>query len=304
MSGKLWGAFIALIVLTQTSVAGHVERRQLTSNALSRDLTYLVYVPDGYQEHSESLPVLYLLHGAGGDENSWVTDGDIIETADTLIAAGAIPPTLIVMPGCRACWWIDGAKDKAETAFFTELEPHVKSNFRTVVGRSGRLIAGLSAGGYGALRYALKYPERFAAAAALSPAIYADLPPDKSAARRQPPFLDAGGAFDPATWKALNYLTILPAYLGQPARVPIYFVSGDKDDYGIARETTVAFNQLNARQPALTELRLVDGGHSWAVWSRAIGDAMRYMYGFVPKPKPVARALTQPVLRATTTTLR
>ena len=274
-------------------MAGEIERYHVQSRALGRDLPYLVYIPKGHAATAAKLPVLYLLHGAGGDENAWVEDGQILATADKLIAEQAIPPTLIVMPGCRACWWIDGVKDKAETAFWTELEPAVRSRFRTIEGRSGRLIAGLSAGGYGALRYALKYPERFAAAAVLSPAIYADVPPENSSARRQSPFMGVSG-FDTATWKTLNYPSLLPAYLAQPLRVPIYLVSGDHDDYGIAFETALAFKQIYARQPALAELRVVDGGHSWAVWSNAIANAMRYMYRFVPS-SVIANAGTTPL---------
>ena len=63
--------------------------------------------------------------------------------------------------------------------------------------------------------------------------------------------------FDTATWKTLNYPSLLPAYLAQPLRVPIYLVSGDHDDYGIAFETALAFKQIYARQPALAELRVV-----------------------------------------------
>ncbi len=82
--------------------------------------------------------------------------------------------------------------------------------------------------------------------------------------------------------RAGRYPSLLPAYLAQPLRVPIYLVSGDHDDYGIAFETALAFKQIYARQPAIAELRVVDGGHSWAVWLGAIAGAMRYMYRFVP----------------------
>src|SRR5262249_1077190 len=145
--------------------AGELRREEYFSPILGRSVNFVVYAPDGYDGGRLSYPVLYLLHGAGGDENSWIERGHIKEQVDDLIVPGQIPPTLIVMPGCRGCWWVDGAKEKAESWFWTELLPTVAARYRTIEKREGRLIAGLSAGGYGSVRFALKYPSRIAAAA-------------------------------------------------------------------------------------------------------------------------------------------
>jgi enterochelin esterase-like enzyme len=248
-------------------------------------MTFTIYVPDGYHTSGLHYPVLYLLHGAGGDENAWVEHGGIRERADRLIASGAIPPTLIVMPGCRACWWIDGAKDQAETAFWSDLVPSVASSYRTIETRGGRLVAGLSAGGYGAIRFAMKHPDRIAAIAALSPAIYAATPPANSSARSQPPFLDAAGAFSQASWTALNYPNLTGGYFAQQQRVPFYLVSGDRDGFGIAFETALLFKVMFGQQPDVTKLRIVDGDHNWQVWANALDEAMVYMYGFASRPE-------------------
>jgi enterochelin esterase-like enzyme len=283
IAGLLFAAALTAL-FSAAAAAGELTTTHFYSATLGRDLKYVTYLPTGYETSNRNYPVLYLLHGAGGNERTWADEGHIVDTVDQLIAAREIPPTLIVMPGCTASWWIDGAKDRTETSFWSDLEPHVRSHLRTINGRSGRLIAGLSAGGYGALRYALKYPERFAAAAALSPAIYSDAPPGISSARRNPPFLSAAGSFDPAAWKALNYPTVLPSYLAQPVRVPLYLMSGEQDEYGIAAEIRLAYNKIHLHQAGLIEMRVVQGGHTWAVWSAAIADALRYMYRYVPAP--------------------
>jgi enterochelin esterase-like enzyme len=264
--------------------AGELEKHTFTSQVLGRDLSYVVYTPAGYAHSTAALPVLYLLHGARDNELSWVDKGSIAETADRLIASGAIPPALIVMPGCTASWWIDGAKEHAETMFWNELEPDVRARYRSINGRSGRLIAGLSAGGFGAFHYTLKHPDRFAAAAILSPAICADTPPPQSTARVLPPFLSAEGSFELESWRRQNYPALLPAYLAQSVRVPIYLVSGLQDEFGIAAETTRVYDILRASQPMLTKMQMVPGGHSWTVWSAVIADAMTYMFQFVPRP--------------------
>lgn len=279
-------ALLALVVglLGTQALAGDLKRDSFASVQLRRDMPYWVYLPDGYDATKWRYPVLYLLHGAGGDESAWIEHGLIKEKADRLIARGDIPPTLIVMPGCRGCWWIDGAKDKAESAFWKDLVPTITRRYRTIESRRGRVIAGLSAGGYGTIRFALKYPGRVAAVAALGPAIYQVSPPADSSARIQPPFQDSKGAFSETSWRANNYPNLIERYFSQSARVPFYLVSGDNDRFGIAFETMEFYKRLYARQPELSELRIVDGDHSWDVWSSSIDNAMRYLFRHAAAP--------------------
>ena len=278
------GLAALLAVLVPAGQASEIRRHSLQSAALAREFNYLVYIPDGYETAMAHYPVLYLLHGAGGDENSYAASGSIKETADRLIEAKAIPPTLIVMPGCSGCWWVDGAKEKAETAFWSELVPIIDKMYKTNREREGRLIAGHSAGGYGAVRFALKYPDKVAAAAALSPAVYSELPPPTSAARRHPAFRGADGSFDPAAWNRLNYTALLGGYFAQQNRVYFYLVAGDNDRLGITFETALLFKRLYEDRPSLIKLRVVDGGHGWEVWKPGIAEAMKYLYRFAVPP--------------------
>ena len=290
---RFLGAALAVLMTCATARAESVMTVEShPSVALGRDFPFTVYLPDGYERGDLRYPVLYLLHGAGGDENAWARDGGIKATADALIAGGAIPPAIIVMPGCRTCWWVDGATDKAETAFWSELVPAVQRRFRTIETRGGRLVAGLSAGGYGAVRFAMRYPDRIAAVAALSPAIYAETPPAISSARVQPPFLRPDGSFDEAAWKSKNYPSLIDWYCRQKQRVAFFLLSGDDDRYGIAFETMTLYKQLSIHQPELAELRIVDGDHSWSMWSKSIAGAMRYVFTYAEKPAPVVAVRT------------
>lgn len=274
---------MVLVALSAPAAAGELRHEAIPSSALGRDMPIVVYVPDDYGKANVRLPVLYLLHGAGGDENAWSENGQVRERADRLISSAAIPPALIVMPGCRACWWIDGAKDRAETAFWNDLVPEFARRYRTIEGRGGLLIAGLSAGGYGTVRFAMKYPDRIAAVAAFSPAVYVTSPPSTSSARTQPPFLGAGGKFNQSLWSALNYPRLIDGYFNQKHRVPVYLVSGDGDRFGIAFETALLFRRLFEMQPDISELRIVDGNHSWAVWSRGLDEALKFMFRFADR---------------------
>jgi enterochelin esterase-like enzyme len=292
MRRRLAGFVLALFsaLLAHAAFASEVRRETVPSASLGQDLAFLVYVPDGYAESAESYPVLYLLHGIGDNEKTWMERAAIQAKADKLIATGVMPRALIVMPGCPRCWWTDSATYKPETAFWADLVPAVTSRYRTLDRREGRVIAGLSAGGYGAVRFALKYPDRFAAAAAFSPAIYSEAPPLASAARNSAPFLGADGQFSQTAWTEQNYPRLIGRYFDQPKRVPLYLVSGDNDRLGIAYETALCFKRMFEKQPDLVELRVVDGDHSWAVWSNAVDDAMAYLFRFTERPQVAGRA--------------
>ena len=279
---ELHAALLTLfaLLLATPSVASVIATREFKSTALGRQWTYAVYLPTGYETSGLRYPVLYLLHGAGGNLNNWATAGNIQATADALIQSGAIPPALIVMPDAGESWYVDG-KEKMETAFIKDLFPDVERKFRTVTRREGRLIGGLSMGGYGSLRFVLKYPEMFATAALLSPAIYDPEPPQQSSARRAAAF--AAPEFDAALWRSFNYPALWDAYLQKKTPVPMYINSGDDDNLFIEAEAVKLYSLLRKhRQPA--ELRIVDGGHVWPVWESTIGDALRYIFGFAARP--------------------
>ena len=134
--------------------------------------------------HSLRYPVLYLLHGNGGNLHSWMKDGRIQPTLDALIEKGEIPPAIVVMPDAGTTWFVD-RKEKMETAFLSDLIPDVERAVpcdHDAQRPSDRRV----------FRWAptvrcvslLKHPEMFAAAGLLSPAIYDPVPPENSSATR------------------------------------------------------------------------------------------------------------------------
>ncbi len=288
---------LSLAAANTTAAGGTVEYKSILSPTLGRPFPAIVYLPDDYQSGKRSYPVLYLLHGAGGDERAWLTHAFMQAKADKFMGLGMYPPAIIVMPGCVACWWVDGAKDKAETAFWMDFVPAIDAQYRTIKSRKGRIIAGVSAGGYGAIRFGLRYPDKVAAVAALSPAVYTDLVPKDSSARVQPPFLDAKGNFDEAEWTSLNYPIYLEKYFAQAYRVQFYLISGDVDKFGIAYETALLFKRLFERQPEAVKLRVVGGDHEWSVWEAAVGEALQFIFQYADRPQDelqVARVPSQP----------
>lgn len=184
------------------------------------------------------------------------------------------------MPSAGTTWYVD-RQEKMESAFIKDLLPHVDARYSTINSRDGRMLAGFSMGGYGTVRFAMKYPELFRAAAPLSPAIYDPQPPENSASRVVGVF--GTNEFDPAVWTSLNYPRFFERFVAKKLPVPMYIHTGDDDVFLIHRDATNLYERLRAAgQPA--ELRIVNGGHSWDVWGSALGDAMKYMSRFIARP--------------------
>ena len=171
-----------LTLLSTAQVPGHPRVSDLTfaSSALNAQVHADVLLPPGYDPTASTrYPVLYLLHGHGGNHTDWVTNG--MEKA-----VGNLP-VIVVMPdggfdGWYSDWYgsdIDGHVPNPppawETFHISELLPWIDANFPTIADRRGRAIAGLSMGGFGAMSYAARHPDLFAAAGSFSGAVDMDL---------------------------------------------------------------------------------------------------------------------------------
>ncbi|MEU8344939.1 alpha/beta hydrolase family protein [Spirillospora sp. NPDC048832] len=142
--------------------------------ALGRAVDVRILLPDGYARRASArYPVLYLLHGTSGRAADWVEAGDAAKTT-------AGQPLITVMPdagfdGNGGGWFTDWADpgtglgpSKWETFHIGRLIPWIDGNLRTVAGRGGRAVAGLSQGGFGAMTYAARHPDLFVSAASFS----------------------------------------------------------------------------------------------------------------------------------------
>lgn len=253
-------------------------RETFRSQRLGRDVAYSLYLPDLPTGMSEPALLLYLLHGPGGDERSWTGEDPILR--GPLVDAmhnGTLRPSVLVMPSVgRNSWWIDGAADAAASAFIEDVMPKVEARLSFAVHRQRRALLGVSMGGFGALHLALSQPQRFCAAALISPAVYDPLPPPDSAARRTPQFVREG-QFDEQRWQATNYPGRLAAYTRAPLKVAFWISSGDRDQPAILRAATQLFARLQPLQPDRTELRLMPGAHNWAAFDAALTPALSYI---------------------------
>ena len=142
---------------------------------INRRLT--VYTPYGYEANPKAkYPVLYLLHGAGGDEEAWSSMGRTAQILDNLIAKGLAEPMIVVMPNGNPNQqaaqtfglptteydWRDPAnRNLYVQSLCEEIVPFIEKNFRTIAKKSHRAIAGLSMGGGHTISASGMYPHLF-----------------------------------------------------------------------------------------------------------------------------------------------
>ena len=146
-----------------------VTHHVFTSKAMKKDVGFNLYLPPDYANSpTRRFPVIFWLHGAGGNESQGVAQAALLDKA---IAAGLMPPTILVIPnGGKRSEYRDWTEQvvMAETMLIQELIPYVDANYRTLAAPMGRAIEGMSMGGNGSLKLALKYPEMFGSVVAIA----------------------------------------------------------------------------------------------------------------------------------------
>ena len=132
------------------------------SKSMNHDVGYCIYLPPDYdQDSGKRYPVIYNLHGAGGNELHGQLSAEVLQEG---ILAKRWPPMIIVMPnGGKYTYYKDSYDGKymGETTVMKELIPHIDEKYRTIAARHGRCIEGFSMGGRGSTRLAMKYPDMF-----------------------------------------------------------------------------------------------------------------------------------------------
>ncbi len=203
-------------------------------------------------------PTLYLLHGLSDDDTTWVRRTSIERYVAPLGLA-------VVMPQGGRSFYTDEAHGNRYWTFLSEELPALaKSFFRLSDRREDTFVAGLSMGGYGALKWALRQPQRFAGAAALSAAV------DVQRVRQHDPALwdnvfgdtDEG---DNDLFHILDLATDLPR---------LYLACGTEDPLYAGN---VRFREAAARRGAEVSVDFVPGGHDWGYWDAAIQKVLAWL---------------------------
>ena len=235
---------------------GTVGIRYYPSKTTGTTRRAYVYTPPNYERSNARLPVLYLLHGADGDETAWVQFGRANLILDNLIAEKKAAPMIVVMPFAYAYPWhagVAGDKQRAdfEKDLLTDLIPFVQSNYRVAADRDHRALAGLSMGGGLTLAIGPRHLDTFSRLAVFSSG--AGQAPEKTLA-------DVA-----ANAKNVN------------AQLKLFWIGVGTEDGAMAgaKRTSEFLNSAGIKHTFKTS----PGAHTWIVWRKYLNEVAPQLWG-------------------------
>lgn len=246
------------------------------SEALHRDVQYRVLLPAKI-DIGDRLPVIYLLHGNGGNFRDWSNNSDVAQFAERRL--------ILVMPDGRSSYYVNAAEvpeDRYEDFFVNDLIPDAERRFPAASVRSGRAVIGVSMGGYGAVKMALSHPEIFFFAAGLSSAL--DVPSRPFSIRRAQQYRQHSLVFGP--WGSEARRSRDPFVLARsadPAKVPYLFLTCGDGEGLLAPNRQ--FAALLAQRRFAYEFHTAPGGHDWNQWNRRLPEVFQRLFGHIDTGK-------------------
>ena len=264
--------FLLLIVCAAAAQAPQLVEGAFQSKSLGRAMKYRVLVPASYQANdNRRYPVLYLLHGLYGDYKNWTELTAVAKHADGI-------ELIIAMPDGNDSWytnWNTDPKQKYEDYIVKDFTSEIETKYRVAAARETRYLAGLSMGGYAAMKFALKYPQMFSVAASFSGAF--DAPTRLS--KEMPAFSEQlTKVYGPAnsTTRTENDVYLLMQKADAKA-LPYLFITCGTDDWllPVNRE----FVEPLPKQAVRYEYHEWPGKHEWPFWDRSVRLFLEYLGG-------------------------
>lgn len=294
-------------------LGGKVAEATFNSAALGVDKRYRVYLPGGYDASGVRYPVVYLLHGLGGDEDDWVEGGGLASTADALALQA-----IVVMPDGDAGFYTNWAEEPVRSSCLSKRPPfsvterpeaycvetaryedyirrdlveHVDATYRTVADRLARGIAGLSMGGYGALAIAMKNPDVFSAAAShsgIASLLYEGPHPFQPGQGRRATRHESWGMTYPAAFR--DHMRMIfgpdldgwrahdPAVLAEdlrPGSLALYLDCGTEDGFQL-QDGAAHLSEILKERGVAHEIHLVPGNHNFGLWRARIRESLAF----------------------------
>ena len=262
--------------LPSVAASGRTECAAFRSKMLARPVRYCALLPPSFdREPARKYPVLYWLHGLGGNDQTFVDAGGWT-MLEQLRDAGRIGEFVVITPDGDTTFYINSRDGRRpyESFFVQEFMPAMEKHYRIRAGRDERAISGVSMGGYGALHIAFAHPQLFVSVSAHSAALI----------DRVSPAILTGGTFrflnlafgepvDVQYWEKNNPLRM--AERGQFPGLKIYFDCGLQDDYGFDAGTRALDRILNERKIA-HEFHLYPGHHDWTYVAQHLPASLEF----------------------------
>jgi S-formylglutathione hydrolase FrmB len=275
---------IALLALEGRPAAADVRHGTFRSEALGRDVSYVVDLPPSYEgSASRVYPVVYALHGLFEGADFWERRG-LAQILAGLRESGAVPEFLVVAVDGGNSFFVNAPGGRYEDLVTKDLVSHVDSTYRVVHGRKGRGLLGISMGGYAALHIAFDQPGLVAAVATHSAMLLERIPSaDQGAGRWQMTAFNKvfGDPIDPALWAEND--PIVKAKQVDPRAVPaLYMDCGSEDRYGLGNGHRDLDKTLTERGIP-HQFELAPGDHGYEFVRARLEKSLRFL-GSALKP--------------------
>lgn len=274
--------FLFLLVLSVANAAqapaaaaklpANVSEAKLDSKLMGRAMPYRIILPKSYNSSKQKrYPVIYLLHGLFGSNTNWTTLTKLPSYAQE-------HEFIIVNPEGENGWYTDSASkpaDRFESYIIKELIPAIDAKYHTVASRNGRIVAGLSMGGYGALKFGVKYPEMFSLAGSFSGALGA-------ATYTSIPALDAilksiGEVYGPMGSETRKqndlFALVRDASPEKVKTLPFIYLDCGTEDFLF--QNNREFVELLREKKIPHEYRERPGNHEWPYWDVQVSEFLR-----------------------------
>ncbi len=252
------------------SSATEVRELKLDSKLMGREMPYRIILPSGYDEKVNSAvryPVVYLLHGLTGNYANWTDKTKVVDYAKG-------HNFIIVTPHGANGWYTDSvtvANDKFESYIVKELIPEIDAKYRTIADRNNRMIAGLSMGGYGSIKFGLKYPEMFSFVGSFSGALGAASFTQTNAGNIGKGIDEIFGAADSETRKANDVFKLVRDVTPDKLKaLPFIYESCGTEDFLFQNNRDLMSLLVEKKIPH--EYRQHPGGHDWVFWDDQVRE--------------------------------
>ncbi len=236
------------------------------SQALRRNMPYRVILP-AKTAAGEKLPVVYLLHGGGGDYREWSNDSDVAQYAEQGL--------VLVMPEGASSYYTNSATrpdDRYEDYIVHDLVQDVESRFPIALDRSSRAIVGISMGGFGAVKLGLKHPELYVFVGGLSSAV--DVPSRPFSIKRIGQWRGHRAIFGDWNGEAQHQNDpFVLARNADPSSTPYLYLTCGKREGLLA--TNRQFAGLLSSRHFQFEFHETNGGHDWNQWNAQLAECFR-----------------------------
>lgn len=262
---------VALLLIVCLSVRAQVDTIQVQSNSMSKSIKNVVITPENYSSSTKRLPVVYLLHGAGGNYSNW------IKRVPQLTEYATANQIIIVCPdGGKTSWYWDSPIDesmKYETYVSKELVKEIDNKYRTIANSTGRAITGLSMGGHGAFYLAIKHQDVFGAAGSQSGGV--DIRPFPHSWDMEKRLGDY--STHPENWEENTVINMLHLLDGSATKIKMIFECGTRDFF---YDGNKRLHQKMLQMNIPHDYSERPGAHNWDYWRNSIKYQLLFFNDF------------------------